>query len=314
MMLSRAGIISLVLALVCACGGAEAQSWKSKYPALSFAIVPQDNAQTTQTRWTPFADYLSGALGVKVNLRIVQDYAAVIEGQRSGNIQIAFHGAASFARARITGVATDAFAADVNKDGTDGYYSVYYVLAKSPYRRLEDLKGKNLALVDPNSTSGNNVPRYEMFKKGSRLEDYFGRVIFAGSHENAVLALVQGSVDTAVNQWTSDQDSTLQQMLTRNILKKTDGSAFKREDFRIVYKSAKILNGPYCYSSDLPEALKKSIREAFFAAPGKAPAVFANVTDGAKKGFKPVSNKDYDSMIAMTRFIDSERKLHRSGD
>ena len=47
---------------------------------------------------------------------------------------------------------------DVNSDGTKGYYSVFYVLAKSPYQKIEDLKGKNLGLVDPNSTSGNNMP------------------------------------------------------------------------------------------------------------------------------------------------------------
>ena len=51
-------------------------------------------------------------------LRIANDYAAVIEGQRAGNIQIASYGSASFARARLTGVKTDAFANDINTDGS----------------------------------------------------------------------------------------------------------------------------------------------------------------------------------------------------
>ena len=71
---------------------------------------------------------------MKVTLRIANDYAAVIEGQRAGNIQIACYGPASFARARLTGVKTDAFAIDVNADGTKGYYSVFYVNAESPYK------------------------------------------------------------------------------------------------------------------------------------------------------------------------------------
>jgi hypothetical protein len=101
------------------------------------------------------------------HLRVANDYAAVIEGQRAGNIQIGYYGPASFARARLTGVKTDAFVIDVNSDGSKGYYSVFYVLAKSPYQKLEDLKGKNLGLVDPNSTSGNNMPRFKMTRWAS---------------------------------------------------------------------------------------------------------------------------------------------------
>ena len=51
---------------------------------------------------------------------MANDYAAVIEGQRAGNIHIAYYGPASFARARVTGVKTTAFAIDVNSDGTQG--------------------------------------------------------------------------------------------------------------------------------------------------------------------------------------------------
>jgi phosphonate transport system substrate-binding protein len=49
----------------------------------------------------------------------------------------------------MTGVQTDAFIIDVNSDGTKGYYSVFYVRADSHYQKIEDLKGKNLGLVDP---------------------------------------------------------------------------------------------------------------------------------------------------------------------
>ena len=49
----------------------------------------------------------------------------------------------------MTGVKIEPFATDVNDDGTKGYYSVFYVQADSPYKTIEDLKGKNLGLVDP---------------------------------------------------------------------------------------------------------------------------------------------------------------------
>ena len=267
-MINRRIVLAGAAALAFTASAASAQDWKAKYPELTFAVVPAENASGVTERWTPFVAYLSKELGVKVTLRIANDYAAVIEGQRSGNIQIASYGSASFARARLTGVKTDAFANDINADGSTGYYSMFFVKASSPYKSIDQLKGKNLGLVDPNSTSGNNVPRFELDKMGiSDADTYFGKVVFTGSHENAMLALAQGTVDVAANQWTSDDDSTLAQMLHKGMLKNADGTPMKKEDFRIIHKSAQIINGPYAYNSELPEDLKAAIAKAFAESP-----------------------------------------------
>jgi phosphonate transport system substrate-binding protein len=291
-----------------------AEDWKSKYPELTFAVVPAENASGVTERWAPFVAYLSKELGVKVTLRIANDYAAVIEGQRAGNIQIACYGSASFARARLTGVKTDAFASDLNADGGTGYYSVFFVKANSSYNSIGQLKGKNLGLVDPNSTSGNNVPRFELDKMGiSDVDAYFSKVVFTGSHENALLALSQGTVDVAANQWTSDDDSTLAQMLLKGMLKNADGSAMKKEDFRIIHKSAPII-GPsmYAYSSDLPDDLKAAVAKAFFDAPTKDKVAFDRLSDGQKKGFHPATTKDWDGTIELIKFVDALRKKKAS--
>src|SRR5712671_3418485 len=224
-MIDRRIFLAGAAALALTATTVSAQDYKAKYPELTFAVVPAENATGVLDRWTPFADYLSKQLGVKVTLRIANDYAAVIEGQRAGNIHIASYGSASFARARLTGVPTDAFANDINADGSTGYYSMFFVKASSPYKSIDQLKGKNLGLVDPNSTSGNNVPRFELDKLGiSDADGYFGKVVFTGSHENAMLALSQGTVEVAANQWTNDDDSTLAQMLHKGMLKNADGS------------------------------------------------------------------------------------------
>lgn len=312
-MINRRSIVLGAAVLAFAAGSASAQDYKAKYPEMTFAVVPAENASGVTERWTPFTAYLSKELGVKVNLRIANDYAAVIEGQRSGNIHLASYGSASFARARLTGVKTDAFANDINVDGSTGYYSVFFVKATSPYKTVKELKGKNLGLVDPNSTSGNNVPRFELDKMGIADADaFFSKVVFTGSHENAMLALSQGTVDVVANQWTNDADSTLQQMLHKGMLKNADGSAMKKDDFRIIHKSAPIINGPYAYSSDLPESLKVAIRKAFEEAPTKDKAAFDKLSDGQKKGFHAATTKDWDATIDLIKFVDALRKKKAS--
>ncbi|MDE2362014.1 MAG: phosphonate ABC transporter substrate-binding protein [Hyphomicrobiales bacterium] len=307
-MLNRRNIV-VALASMPALGAARAAvDRKSKYPELVFAVIPAENASGVVDRFTPFMNYLTKEIGTKVTLRIANDYAAVIEGQRAGNIHIGYYGPASFARALVTGVQAEAFAIDVNHDGSKGYYSVLYVKADAPYKSLADLKGKNLALVDPNSTSGNNMPRFVMNEQHIDPESYFGKVVFAGSHENSVLALAQGTVDICADWWNNENDSNLTRMLSKGMLKNADGSPMKKEDFRILVKSPMIINSPYAYLADMPADLKASVRQAFFDAPVKDKSAFDRLSDGKNQPWQPIANGDYDKIVELIKFVDTLRK------
>lgn len=281
-----------------------AQDWKAKYPELIFAIIPSENASGVVERYTPFVTYLAKELGTKVTLRIANDYAAIIEGQRAGNIHIGMYGPASFARARMTGAKVDAFAIETNLDGTKGYHSVFYVKKDSPYQKVEDLKGKNLGLVDPNSTSGNNVPRFVLDGMKIEPETFFGKVVYTGSHENAVIALGQGTVDIAANWWNDEQESNLQRMARKNMV--------KADDFRIIYKSEQIVNSPMAYLSDLPEPLKASIRDAVLNLATKDKVAFDKIYEGKQGPLVAVDNKAYDPIIELNKFVDALRKKKSS--
>jgi phosphonate transport system substrate-binding protein len=243
-----------------------------------------------------------------VTLRVANDYAAVIEGQRSGNIHIGYYGPASFARARLTGVQTDAFVIDVNGDGSKGYYSVFYVRANSPYQKIEDLKGKNLGLVDPNSTSGYNMPMFALYKLGISPDSFFRKVLVTGSHENAVIAVAQGTVDVCANWWNADDDSNLTRMLTKGMLKNADGSPMQKSDFRIILKSDLIINSPTAMLSSLPPDLKAAIRTAWLEADKKDKAAFDRLSDGKNQPWQPIDNAAYNDTIKLIQFVD---KLHR---
>ena len=281
-----------------------AQDWKAKYPELVFAIIPSENASGVTERYTPFVQYLARELGTKVTLRIANDYAAIIEGQRAGNIHIASYGPASFARARMTGAKTDAFAIETNLDGTKGYHSVFYVKKDSPYQKVEDLKGKNLGLVDPNSTSGNNVPRFVLNGMKIEPETFFSKVVYTGSHENAIIVLQQGTVDIAANWWNDEQESNLQRMARKNMA--------KAEDFRIIYKSEQIVNSPMAYLTDLPEELKAKIRDAVLNLATKDKAAFDKIYEGKQGPLVAVGNEAYDPIIELNKFVDDLRKKKSS--
>ncbi|MFN4159657.1 MAG: phosphonate ABC transporter substrate-binding protein [Gemmobacter sp.] len=268
---------------------------------LVFAVVPAENAQGSMDRFTPTADYLGSQLGTKVTLRVASDYAAVIEGHKAGNIHIGWHGPGSFARAyQVTDGNVTPFAA-LNNNGVVGYYAVLYVKADSPYQTLADLKGKKLGLVDPNSTSGNFAVRFFMDRDDKIIpEQYFSDVVFAGSHENAVIAVQQGTVDAGANWWDSEDASNLLQMANKGMV--------KAEDFRIVWKSPLLAGSPLIYVNSLSDGCKAAIQTAFIDMVKNSPETYAKFNDGKGLGFLPVELEDYRDSMAMIEYVDALRK------
>ena len=299
-MINRRTIIAGAAALAFTASGAVAQDWKAKYPELVFAKIPDENASGTTDRWTPLTEYLSRELGTKVTLRIANDYAAVIEGQRSGNIHIAMYGPASYARAYVVGAKVEPFAIEVAADGTKGYYSVLYVKADAPYKDIKDLKGKNLCLVDPNSTSGNNVPRFAMDKLGIDPDKFFSKVVYAGSHENAVIGVQQGTCDAAFNWWNDENESNLLRMDRKGMA--------KAADFKIILKSEQIVNSPMAYLTALPADLKTAIKKAVLEIATKDKAAFDKIYEGKQQPFAEVDHKAYEPVVDLIKFVDSLRK------
>ncbi len=308
-MITRRILAGAALAFgLCAGAAQAADDWRKQYPELTLGVIPAENASGTSDRYAPLTDYLTKSLGVPVKLRIANDYAAVIEGQRAGNIQIAFYGPASFARAVMTGVKIEPIVNQKHDTGVSGYYSVIYVKADSPYKTIEDLKGKNLALVDPNSTSGNQAPRFFLKRAGYEVDKFFGKTFFAGSHENAVLALTQGTADAAANLWNAEDDTMVTRMVAKGLLKNADGSPMKQSNFRVVFKSDFLPEGPFAMLDSLPAELKTKLRTAFEELPTKDKAAFDRLSDGKDKGLTPVTLKDYQPIIDMLRFNDEQRR------
>jgi phosphonate transport system substrate-binding protein len=301
-MFDRRQIVAGLAGLPLAAGAASAQSgWQARFPELVLAVVPAENASGLTGRMEPFCAYLGRELGVKVTLRIANDYAAVIEGHRAGNIHIGYHGPSSYIRAwTVTNGGVEPFVTTINSDGSTGYYSVLYTRSTNPANSLQDLRGKNLCLVDPNSASGNNVPRFTMSRMGIVPEQFFSRVVYAGSHENAVTAVQQGTCDAAFNWWNSEQDSNFSRMVNKGMV--------KAEDFKIVFRSDKIPASPYVVIKALPQEARDAITKAFLDAPQKDKAAFDRLSDGKDLGFTRVSHADYEVMIELQKFVDGLRR------
>ena len=74
------------------------------------------------------------------------------------------------------------------------------------------------------------------------------------------------------------------------MVKSSDGTPLKKEDFRIIVKSDLIINSPYAYLSDLPDDMKAAIKQAFLDAPTKDKEAFKKLSDGKNLPWQPIAN------------------------
>jgi phosphonate transport system substrate-binding protein len=302
-MLNRRHLLTAAATLPLATGhGAWAQAMPRE---LVFAVVPAENAAGTSERYRPLADYLTAQTGVRTIVRVASDYAAVIEGQRAGTIHIGYYGPGAYVRAhQQSGGNVVAFTTNKSRTGAMGYYAVGYVRADSPFRTIEDLRGRKLGLVDPNSTSGNFAPRYFLHKQGIEPESFFSAVTYTGSQENAVIALLNGTVDMAMNWWNAPGDSNFDRMVDKRMV--PAGAV------RIAWKSELLPGSPIAYLNSLPEALKRSIAEAFYRMHEKDLALLQRIENEQTAAWVPVQHSDFADMVEMLAFIDRQRRSRRS--
>jgi len=97
-------------------------------------------------------------------------------------------------------------------------------------------------------------------------------------------------------------------MLNKNMVKSSDGTPLKKEDFRIIVKSDLIINPPYAYLSDLPDDMKAVIKQAFLDAAQKDGEAFKKLSDGKNRPWQPATNEDYNKTIELIKFVDGLRK------
>lgn len=302
-MIARRASLAAAAALLAAPAVRAQSGWRAQYRELRLGISSAENERDAIQRQQPFQDYIQRTLGVPLRVFRATDYAGVVEAMRASQIEFARIGPANYALARrVMGDRVIAFARDRGDEGETGYHSVAFVKADSPYQRVEDLRGKSFAFADPNSTSGFAFPSYFLRKAGFDPATFFGRTGFSGSHEQSVIAVLNGTYDAGATHWNTPRRGNIQRMEEKGMI--------PANSTRIIWTSPEIPNSPWVMRSDLPEDLRRDWAAAVFAMPERDPAAFAVAASGAT-GVVPSRHEDYLDVIAVVE-ENLQRRRQRS--
>ena len=281
------------------CGGNSQEAEKK-----TFTIAYAPNESTTDS--TDARSTLAKDLGKVINMDVKEiqasDYTAIIEALRTGKADMAYMGALAVAmgaeRAGVTPIVMKA----PNGDKAQAVYHSVFVTQKdnNEINSIKDFKGKTIAFVDPDCTSGNLVPTSEIMKAFPDLHltnekihtngEFFEAVSFSGKHQAGLQAVIKGDVDIVP---ISDQI-----MASEFKNGNADENAVK-----VVHSSAAIPAEAMVVSKTVNEDLKKTLTKFLVEYNNKD--YFDKVIKKADARFVECSMEDYQPIVELNKNINT---------
>lgn len=298
---------TLVISSLAGCGsGNSASSSKAnaggKDGVFTIAYAPNESTAEAADARKGLAKDLSAALGCEVKEIQASDYNAIIEALRTGKADMAYMGSQVMAlgveRTKLEPIVMKASGGDRSKAI---YHSVLITSAKNDnINTIQDIRGKTMAFVDPNSTSGNLVPSAEIIKafasdnlNSDQLHTngkFFEAVSFSGSHQAGLQAVIKGDVDVAP---ISDQ------ILASEI---ANGHA-KKEDVKIIHTSAAIPTEAMVVAEDVSPEIRQKLVD--FLTKYDNRQYFKDVIKLPDARFIPCTMDDYKDIIELNKIINA---------
>jgi phosphonate transport system substrate-binding protein len=294
-----------VAALAGACvmvgfGGAQAD-WRDQMPAFRIAILGGE-LQALQLRDNAcLKAHTERALGVPVEMSASKDYTDMNQWLREGRVDVAELGAANYASLFVEDPdLIEPLVTVKQQDGKLGYHSVLFVRADSPYRTLDDLRNRSLVFTERLSASGFLIPYHELTKRGYEPRRFFGNFAFAGSHPQAVTAVLAGDFDAGVT-WSTVIGNADEGYSRGNLRRMVDRGLLEMSDLRILWQSDLIPEGPYVARQVVPQEAKDLFRQVLLDLAERDRGCFRRIVGGDAIDFEPITRDFYDSIIAISR-------------
>ena len=216
---------------------------------LRIGLIPSEDAQAMISSSAAVMEQLSAKTGMEIKPFVANDYNGVIEALRSGKLDVAYLGPFSYVLANAVAGA-QAFAIPIaKKSGTSSYRSLIITRKDQNLSTVAQLQGQSFAFVDPSSASGHLFPKAGLIADGIVADKHFGRVIFSGSHDASIMAVVHGKVKAA-----AVAEPILHTAVARGHV--------QMQDLQIVWTSQPIPESPLAASKHLSPQVRQQVATA----------------------------------------------------
>lgn len=167
----------------------------SRPQELTLHVIPRLDPAATRQHMQPLAAYMKQRLDLEIGLRVYSDMAAFEKAIYAANVPSLIN-ANPLQTLQLIKRGFEVVAQQVPVNSPEGMRSIILVRADSPYRRLEDLKGKPIAFGGAEQTFFSNVMAKAMLRRAG-LEGQYIDAARPGPLSNVFPPLLDGQVEAA---------------------------------------------------------------------------------------------------------------------
>ncbi len=260
---------------------------KSSQAKLLIGLIPEMNIFQQKQRFALLGEYLSEKTGIPMEFTILSRYGNIIDSFNKEKMDGAFFGSFTGALA-IQKLGIVPLARPINLDKTSEYHGYIMVRKDSGIESVSDMRGKRMAFVEKATTAGYVFPKAFFREKGVKdIDSFFAETFFTGSHDAAVIAVLEGETDVSAAKNT-----------IYNRVKKDNPRVEK--ELTIIARSPAVPSNGLCVRNTLDPGLQKKLKDALLSL-GKTPAGKNILAKFGALGFIETTTADYQPVLDLAQ-------------
>lgn len=263
-------------------------------------LIPEQNIFRQRERYQWLKKYIYDRLGVTVTFTSLSRYGNLIDHFAAEKMDGAFFGSFTYALAHHQ-LGVEPLVRPVNPDGTSTYHGYLFARKDSGIRNAADMKGKRFAFVARATMAGYLFPLAYFKANGvGDVQKYLGEVLFAGSHDGAILAVLNREADVG-----AAKNTIYEQM-------SADNSRIEKE-LVILASSGVVPQNCLAVRKDLDPELKAALKQALLDMDKSAEGKEALRRFGAR-GFIETNDSDFAYIYKLSQAVGINLKTYRYVD
>ena len=215
---------------------------------LRFAVAPMLETKATFLVYQYLVQWICQNIGREPDFVLCSSYKQIRESLEAGQTQAAFVCTGTYVHSLVS-ERLDLLAEPVYSAPFE-YRCLLLVKAEHPAETIHDLRGATIAFTDPESFTGNLVPRALLAAENIEPETFFKNILYTGSHDRSIAAVSLAAADVVA------VDALIWQA------KRRENPALN-DHIRVLWKSQPFPPPPVVVPAGTEETLKSDLQDAF---------------------------------------------------
>ncbi len=208
---------------------------------IKIGVLANNGIEQCHGEWDPLADYLSARIDRYTFEILPLGYDEIIKTAESTNVDFIICNPLIYVELELNYDIRRILTLDRQYEyGNFSFFSslIFTASGNSKINSCKDLKNSRIAAVETNSLGGWLMAARELKNNGLDIPDSFKSLVFLGSHEEVVSAVLDGKYDAGIVRSGTVENMISRKLITKQQVKNIGGIAHNNENLPFIHSTA----------------------------------------------------------------------------